>query len=58
MTDLILETNDGKVYYIYISDGKDRVVFISGKRSWVERPYRPPREYRKLMALVRKLVER
>ena len=56
MTDVILELKDGRVYFFYIHDGKNRVVLISEKRSWVERQYKPPKEYKKFIALLERLA--
>ena len=57
MTDLIVETEDGNVLFFYIHDGKDRIIYISPKRGWIERRYKVPKEYKRALALLSKLAE-
>lgn len=41
MTDIIFEDKDGSIVALYIRDGKNKVVFVSARRSAYVREYNP-----------------
>jgi len=57
MTDYIIELEDGRIVCFYEDDGKDRVILVTNKASFLKRDYRMPNTVKEVLAELEEMAK-